>query len=320
MIVVTGAGGFIGSCLVSYLNKKGHEDVIAVDAIQKENHPNLQGKKIRNYIDREIFIDWFSKNHKEVDYVFHIGARTDTAERSEQLFDTLNVSYSKSIWKICTENNIPLIYASSAATYGNGFHGYSDDHTIIPQLKPLNPYGWSKQKFDLWVLEQKTSPPIWAGFKFFNVFGPNEYHKGRMASVIFNAYNQIQQTGKVKLFKSNDPAYHDGHQKRDFIYVMDLLDVLYYFFENKNPNGIYNLGSGVANTFLSLAQNVFKAMKRDEVIEFIPMPEDINASYQNYTCADIRKLRAAGYDKTFYWFDDAVREYVKDYLSARLLY
>lgn len=320
MIVVTGAGGFIGSCLVSYLNRKGHYDVIAVDEKTKEHHPNLKGKKLKSYIDRELFLDWFSKNHKEIDFVFHIGARTDTAEQNVELFDALNVNYSKSVWKICTENNIPLMYASSAATYGNGSFGYSDDHEIISKLQPLNPYGWSKQKMDLWVLQQHTTPSQWAGFKFFNVFGPNEYHKGRMASVIMHAYQQILDTGKVKLFKSNHSDFKDGEQRRDFIYVMDLLAVLYHFYENKKPNGIYNLGSGVANTFLNLAKNVFKAIGRSPEIEFIPMPADINASYQNYTCAEMQKLKATGYDKSFHRFDDAVQEYVKDYLTRSIIF
>ncbi len=320
MIVVTGAGGFIGSCLVSYLNRKGHNDVIAVDEKIKEHHPNLKDKKLKTYIDRDIFLNWFSKNPIEVDFVFHIGARTDTAEQSVELFDALNVNYSKSVWKICTENNIPLIYASSAATYGNGSFGYSDDHAIIPKLQPLNPYGWSKQKMDVWVLEQSTATDQWAGFKFFNVYGPNEYHKDRMASVIMHAHKQIIDTGKVKLFKSNHPDFEDGEQRRDFIYVMDLLDVLYYFFENKISNGIYNLGSGEANTFLNLTRNVFAAMKQEENIEFIPMPQDLNSSYQNYTCADMQKLKATGYEKTFHQFDDAVQEYVGVYLTSGRIY
>jgi ADP-L-glycero-D-manno-heptose 6-epimerase len=320
MIVVTGAGGFIGSCLVSYLNKKGHDDIIAVDEKSKEHHPNLKGKKIRSYIDRDLFLDWFSKNPKEPKFIFHIGARTDTAERSEELFDRLNVNYSKSVWKICSEYNIPLIYASSAATYGNGALGYSDDHSIIPKLKPMNPYGWSKQKMDVWVLEQQTTPDRWAGFKFFNVYGPNEYHKGRMASVIMHAYNQIRTTGKVRLFKSNNPGFRDGEQRRDFIYVMDLLDVLYFFYQNKVTNGIYNLGSGEANTFLRLVRNVFSAMNKNPDIEFISMPEDLNASYQNYTCADMNKLKTTGYANPFHPFDDAVQEYVRQYLVNSVIY
>jgi ADP-L-glycero-D-manno-heptose 6-epimerase len=320
MIVVTGAGGFIGSCLVSYLNRKGHYDIIAVDEKIKEHHPNLKGKKIKSYIDRDLFPEWFVKNPGEVDFVFHIGARTDTAERSEELFDKLNLNYSKSVWNLCTKHNIPLMYASSAATYGNGSFGYSDDHAIIPKLQPLNPYGWSKQKMDLWVLQQNIAPERWAGFKFFNVFGPNEYHKGRMASVIMHAYQQIMDSGKVKLFKSNHPDFKDGEQRRDFIYVMDLLDVLYHFYENKKPNGIYNLGSGEANTFLKLVNNVFKAIHRSPEIEFIPMPSDINASYQNYTCADMNKLKATGYSNSFHKFDEAVQEYVADYLRASLIF
>lgn len=320
MIVVTGAGGFIGSCLISYLNRKGHEGIIAVDALQKKQHFNLTDKKILEYIDREIFIDWFSKHYADIEFVFHIGARTDTAERSEVLFDALNVNYSKSIWNICSINNIPLIYASSAATYGDGSLGYSDDHGTINGLKPLNPYGWSKQKFDMWVLEQKSSPPFWAGFKFFNVFGPNEYHKGRMASVIMHAFNQIKDHGKVKLFRSNDPNIADGKQRRDFIYVMDLLEVLYFFSSNRPPHGIYNLGSGVANTFLDLAINVFRAMGKDPHIEFIPMPEDLANSYQNYTCADMGKLRRSGYPASFHSFEKGISDYVCNYLVQGLYY
>ncbi|MBK8450367.1 MAG: ADP-glyceromanno-heptose 6-epimerase [Saprospiraceae bacterium] len=320
MIVVTGAGGFIGSCLISYLNQKGHLDIIAVDCESKKANANLLNKKYSLFIDRSIFLDWFAENAAEVNFVFHIGARTDTTEWDENIFEKLNVFYSKAIWKICTEKNIPMLYASSAATYGNGAFGYSDEHSGISKLKPLNPYGWSKQKMDVWVLEQQTQPDRWAGFKFFNVFGPNEYHKERMASVILHAYKQIIETGKVKLFKSNDPSIRDGEQKRDFVYVIDLLDVLYYFFEAKRPNGIYNLGSGIANTFLDLVQNVFSAIYKTPQIEFIEMPADLNLSYQNYTCADMNKLISIGYNKPVSNFKNAIQEYVSGYLSSSKIY
>ncbi|HEX5625341.1 MAG TPA: ADP-glyceromanno-heptose 6-epimerase [Saprospiraceae bacterium] len=313
-IVITGAGGFIGSCLVSFLNQKGHANLILVDAPEKETHPNLSGKRFERYMDRDVFPDWFGKHADEISFVFHIGARTDTTERDEQLFERLNVGYSKTLWTICTQNDLPFLYASSAATYGNGALGYSDDHAVIPGLQPLNPYGWSKQKFDLWVLEQSASPTRWAGFKFFNVFGPNEYHKGRMASVILHAYNQIQNTGKVKLFRSNDAHIADGEQRRDFIYVKDLLNVLYYFFEQSISNGIYNLGSGEANTFKDLVTHVFAALEKEPNIEFIPMPEDLNSSYQNYTRADMSKLRDTGYGIKGHAFEGAVREYTAEYL------
>jgi ADP-L-glycero-D-manno-heptose 6-epimerase len=320
MIIVTGAGGFIGSCLISFLQKKGHEDIIAVDAIEKKQNSNLREKKLAAFIDRKTFINWFDEHYKEVDFVFHIGARTDTAEQSERLFDELNVAYSKSIWRICTQHNIPLLYASSAATYGNGSHGYSDDHKTIADLKPLNPYGWSKQFFDQWVLRQNETPVRWAGFKFFNVFGPNEYHKGRMASVILHAFKQIQSGGKVRLFQSNDPSIRDGEQKRDFVYVMDVLEVLYYFYQNNPSNGIYNLGSGQANTFVDLTKHVFEALDLKPDITFIPMPADLNASYQNYTCADMNKLKSTGYSKAFHTFQASIQEYVKLYLSQNRYY
>lgn len=320
MIVVTGAGGFIGSCLVSYLNERGLTDLVLVDAAEKREKENLRGKIFSLYVDRGIFPDWFENNATKISFVFHIGARTDTTEWNEAIFDELNISYTKSLWNICSKNNIPFLYASSAATYGDGSHGYSDDHEIIPLLHPLNPYGWSKQKLDCWVLGQGQSPDRWAGFKFFNVFGPNEYHKGRMASVIFHAFHQIRSTGKMRLFKSNDPAVRDGDQRRDFIYVKDVLDVLYYFFESKQPNGIYNLGSGQANTFRSLTENVFHAMKMEPKIEFIEMPVDLNKSYQNYTCADMTKLKQIGYQNSTHGFDLAIREYVSEFLSESAYY
>lgn len=320
MIVVTGAGGFIGSCLVSYLNEKGLTDLVMVDASEKREKENLRGKIFSLYVDRSIFIDWFENNASKISFVFHIGARTDTTEWNEAIFDELNVNYTKALWNICGLNNIPFLYASSAATYGDGSNGYSDNHELIPKLKPLNPYGWSKQKLDCWVLEQNKCPDRWAGFKFFNVFGPNEYHKGRMASVIYHAFHQIRSTGKMRLFKSNDPAIKDGDQRRDFIYVKDLLDVLYYFFESNQPNGIYNLGSGQANTFRSLTENVFKAIAVEPQIEFIDMPQDLLKSYQNYTCADMDKLKQIGYQKSMHSFENAIQEYVTEFLSGNTYY
>lgn len=320
MIVVTGAGGFIGSCLVSYLNEKGLTELILVDASEKRQNENLKSKSFSLFVDREIFPEWLEKNAAKVSFVFHIGARTDTTEWDEIIFERLNSHYTKSLWTICSTNNIPLLYASSAATYGDGAHGYSDDHQQIPLLHPLNPYGWSKQNVDRWILEQAQSPERWAGFKFFNVFGPNEYHKGRMASVIFHAYHQIKSTKKMRLFKSNDPMIRDGDQRRDFIYVKDVLDVLFYFFERKQPNGIYNLGSGQANTFMKLTENVFSAMEIEPCIEFMDMPSDLIKSYQNYTCADMNKLKETGYPNSMHGFDEAIHEYVQEYLTKNVYY
>lgn len=320
MIVVTGASGFIGSCLVSYLNQKGFQDILAVDAIYKKDHPNLLNKNIHSFQDRTQFIGWLEKNHANVDFIFHIGARTDTTEMDVQIFEELNVSYSKNLWNLAAQHDIPFLYASSAATYGNGALGYSDDESLIPNLKPLNPYGQSKQIFDEWVLTQKQYPSQWAGFKFFNVFGPNEYHKGRMASVIFHAYNQIQEKGCVRLFKSNDVQIKDGEQKRDFIFIRDLLDVLFFFFENPRPNGIYNLGSGQANSFIDLVHHTFEALEKHPIIEFIPMPEDLIKTYQNYTCADMRKLHSISYNTPMLPFKDAIQDYVCNYLEKQNYY
>ena len=276
MIVVTGAAGFIGSTLVSQLNNQGINDLIIVDDFSdSEKNKNLKHKSNTSQIDRDLFIDWLENNHQSVEFIFHIGARTDTTEFDMSVFDRLNLNYSKSIWQACTKHEIPLIYASSAATYGMGELGYADSHIIVNDLKPLNPYGVSKNEFDKWVLSQPETPPYWFGLKFFNVYGPNEYHKGRMASVIFHAYNQILETGKVRLFKSHHPDYEDGQQLRDFVYVKDVVSVMLYLMDHKEDSGLYNLGTGTARSFLDLARATFNAMGKEENIEFIPTPEDI---------------------------------------------
>ncbi len=315
MIVITGAAGFIGSCLVSYFNQQGHKDlVLSDDFSHSEKENNLTNKQFLQKIDRKKLFDWIDKNHADVEYVIHIGARTDTTEFNEAIFEELNLGYTQKIWSLCTKYHIPLIYASSAATYGAGENGYNDDETKIKFLNPLNPYGWSKQKFDVWALEQKTCPPNWYGLKFFNVFGPNEYHKKRMASVVFHAFNQIKQTDSVKLFRSHHSQYKDGEQLRDFIYVKDVCQVIYFLFQNKVKNGIYNLGTGKARTFLDLTKSVFKAMDKPESIMFIDTPIDIRDKYQYYTQADMKKLQQQGYQKPFTPLESAVEDYVKNYL------
>ena len=315
MIVVTGAAGFIGSCLVGYLNSAGYSDIVVVDDFSKtEKAHNLEGKTITAKVGRADFIQWLRDFGSEVEFVYHIGARTDTTEFDKAIFDELNVNYSKDVWKLCTEFNIPLVYASSAATYGLGEFGYKDDHDIVPKLKPLNPYGESKTDFDIWVLEQTETPPFWAGLKFFNVYGPNEYHKGRMASVIFHAYNQINKTGGMKLFRSHNPDYKDGEQLRDFVYVKDVISVCLYLMTNTLPSGLYNLGSGHARTFLDLTKNTFKAMEREENISFIDTPEDIRDKYQYFTEADMSKLIGTGYSKPFFTLEEGVKDYVQNYL------
>lgn len=322
MIVVTGAAGFIGSCLVSKLNQAGYERIMVVDDFSKtEKEHNLVGKTIGAKINRIEFLNWFKENGKDVDFVYHIGARTDTAEFDKAIFDDLNVEYSKEIWKWCTHYKIPLVYASSAATYGLGEQGYEDDHKKIALLKPLNPYGDSKQTFDEWVLKQHNHPPFWAGLKFFNVYGPNEYHKERMASVIMHAYRQILKTGAMKLFRSHNPDYKDGEQIRDFVYVKDVVNICLFLKENENTqSAIYNLGSGKARTFLDLVRATFKAMNKEEDISFIDTPADIRDKYQYFTEANMNKLIKEGYSDGFHTLEQGVEDYVKNYLMENKYY
>jgi len=321
MIVVTGAAGFIGSCLISGLNELGYKDLVLVDDFSKtEKAPNLDGKEFSKQIDRSEFHDWLEENNKLVYFIFHIGARTDTTEFDTSIFDKLNLNYTKKVWNQCIEYGIPLVYASSGATYGLGEHGYSDSHDIVEKLKPLNPYGDSKNDFDKWALKQEKSPYFWAGLKFFNVYGPNEYHKGRMASVIFHAFNQIKRDGLVKLFRSHNPEYKDGEQLRDFIYVKDVVDVCLFLMEHRKNSGLYNLGTGKARTFLDLAKATFKALDLEPNIQFIDTPEDIRDKYQYYTQAEMDKLRSIGYDKEFTSLEDGVDDYVKNYLKEQKYY
>lgn len=321
MIIVTGAAGFIGSCLVARLNEAGLENIVVVDDFSKiEKDQNLEGKTIMAKVGRDGFVKWLSDFGDEVDFIYHIGARTDTTEFDVSIFDELNLNYSKDLWNLCVQFNIPLVYASSAATYGLGEFGYKDDHSIIPNLKPLNPYGDSKNDFDKWVLTQTKFPPFWAGLKFFNVYGPNEYHKGRMASVIFHAFNQIGETGGMKLFRSHNPEYTDGGQLRDFVYVKDVVEVCYYLMVSSPTSGIYNLGSGIARTFLDLAKNTFKSMRNEEHISFVDTPIDIRDKYQYYTEADMSKLIDSGYDKGFRTLEEGVADYVENYLEGHKYY
>ena len=317
MIVVTGAAGFIGSCLVSKLNEIGITNIIAVDDFSKhEKDHNLSSKIIFEKIERNEFSTWLKDNHNKIDFVFHIGARTDTTEFNREILNELNLNYTKKLWEICTEFKLPFVYASSAATYGLGEFGYEDKDNSLPEkLKPLNPYGDSKNDFDKWALRQTTSPPYWIGLKFFNVYGPNEYHKGRMASVIFHAFHQIKKSGKMKLFKSHNPNYKDGGQLRDFIYVKDVVNVCLFLKNNRIANGLYNLGTGKARTFEDLAKCTFQSMNINSEIEFIDTPEDIRDKYQYYTEANMSKLIEAGYSKKFYTLEEGIQDYVKNYLE-----
>jgi ADP-L-glycero-D-manno-heptose 6-epimerase len=320
-IVVTGAAGFIGSCLVGKLNNKGFKEIVLVDDFtQDRKADNYNHKAYLELVDREHFPAWLENHHGEVEFVFHLGARTDTTLQDRSVFNRLNLDYSVTVWKACVKYAIRLIYASSAATYGMGEHGYTDDHSIVEKLVPLNLYGESKNDFDKWVLKQSETPPFWAGLKFFNVYGPNEYHKGKMASVIFHAYQQIRTTGSVRLFRSHNPAYQDGEQQRDFIFVKDVSDVLFFLMRRGNISGIYNLGTGKARTFLDLARAVFHAMDIPENVVFIDTPADIRDKYQYFTEAKMEKLRSTGFDNEFYSLEEGVEEYILEFLNNNRYY
>lgn len=315
MIVVTGALGFIPSVLVGHLNQAGFTNLLLVDDFSKKNKfQNIAEKSFEQKIERSQFIAWFEEHAKEIEMVFHLGARTDTTEFDVEIFNTLNLNYSKSIWNICTQNQIPLIYASSAATYGDGALGYNDSHEVVESLKPLNPYGESKNNFDIWALKQQECPPHWYGLKFFNVYGPNEYHKGRMASVVFHAFNQIQEKKSMQLFRSHRPDFKDGMQLRDFVYVKDVAQVMLWLHQNFPQSGLYNLGTGKARAFLDLAKNTFKALELKEDIRFIDTPLDIRDKYQYFTEANMDKLKQAGYPIPFHTLEEGVQDYVQNYL------
>lgn len=324
VIVVTGAAGFIGSCLVSFLNQKGYSNILVVDEFSESaKNKNLEGKKYSASIERSELFSWLEGNHRELHFFYHLGARTDTTEFDYSVHETLNVEYSKSVWAYCTRHKVPLVYASSAATYGGGELGYDDSHSVINQLKPLNPYGESKNEFDKWVIQKEAheAPPASAGLKFFNVYGPNEYHKGRMASVIFHAFNQINTRGFVQLFKSHKPQFKDGEQLRDFIYVKDILQICYWFqecweYERASfISGIYNAGTGKARSFIDLVRATFRGLDLEPDISFIDMPEDIRDTYQYFTEANMGKIREAGYHKKFFSLEEGIDDYVRNYLA-----
>jgi ADP-L-glycero-D-manno-heptose 6-epimerase len=333
-IIVTGAAGFIGSCMGGYLNEKGFDNILLVDKfIHSEKEKNWKHKKYKYLIDRELLLEWLDEHQKmKIDFVIHLGARTDTTEFDYKIHRELNFEYSQDVWNYCTANNIPLIYASSAATYGAGELGYNDDNNLISDLKPLNPYGVSKNEFDQWAIKQLNAPPFWAGLKFFNVYGPNEYHKGRMASVIYHSFNQIQTNGVVKLFKSHKEEYKDGEQLRDFIYVKDVLNVIFWMMNQSTirdeqstvneafTSGIYNLGTGTARTFIDLVNATFSALDKENNVVYIDMPEDIRDTYQYHTEAAMLKLKHAGYTEPFCSLEEGVSDYVRNYLSLQKYY
>ena len=319
MIVVTGAAGFIGSAMIAKLNRSGYQNVIAVDHFDRDDkNANLTNLTISQFVNRDAFFQWLDDNHHAVKGIIHLGARTDTTEFNVAIFDKLNLNYSKQMWHSCTKYDIPLLYASSAATYGGGELGYSDNHEIVPSLKPLNPYGESKNNFDIWALSQTATPPFWAGFKFFNVYGPNEYHKGRMASVVFHSFNQIKSSGEVKLFRSHRPDFEDGMQLRDFVYVKDVTEVLFRMLETKKQSGLYNLGTGHARAFLHLSEATFAALNLKPNFSFIDTPIDIRDKYQYFTEADMAKLHNLNLGIEFTSLEDGVLDYVRNYLVNHL--
>jgi ADP-L-glycero-D-manno-heptose 6-epimerase len=331
-IIVTGAAGFIGSCMVQFLNDNGYRNIIIVDDFGvEEKRRNWENKQFAKAIERQSLFEWLAVNNPKIDCIIHLGARTDTTEFNYAVHQKLNVEYSQNIWKYCTQNQVPLIYASSAATYGGGEFGYDDNHELPFKLQPLNPYGVSKNEFDKWAIQQTEMPPFWAGLKFFNIYGPNEYHKGRMASVIWHSFNQIKANGLVKLFRSHNPNFKDGEQLRDFVYVKDLVKVMLWMMETVDgrqstvnsqalTSGLYNIGTGTARSFYALASSTFKGLDLEPNIEFVEMPVDIRDKYQYFTEANMQKLHDAGYTEQFYTLEAGVDDYVRNFLSANKIY
>jgi ADP-L-glycero-D-manno-heptose 6-epimerase len=315
MIVITGGAGMIGSMIAWQLNQQGRDDLVIVDRQKHADQwQNLCHRRYAEYLDKDELKVWLESG-VQVDAIIHMGAISATTERDWNRLLEDNIRYSQQLWNWCAQHQVPLLYASSAATYGAGEEGYHD--TGIDSLRPLNAYGYSKQFFDQWALRQVeagNAPPLWAGFKFFNVYGPNEYHKERMASVAFHSFNQFRDTGTVKLFKSDRPEVEDGMQRRDFVYVKDAATVVCWFLQGTAPSGIYNLGTGQARAFKDLAAAVMVSSGHEPHITWIDMPDDLKGKYQYYTQADMAKLRAAGYDRPFHTLEEGVRDYVQKYL------
>lgn len=315
-IIVTGGAGFIGSCVVRTLNDMGITNIVIVDNITStEKWKNLRNKIYTEYVPRNYFIERLLKDDfGMVSGVIHMGACSSTTEKDFDYLWMNNVEFSKTIWRFCSEKKIPMIYASSAATYGNGEMGF-EDICDINMLRPLNGYGYSKQAFDQWSMKQNIRPVQYVGLKFFNVYGPNEYFKGSMASMAYHGYNQLREKGVIKLFKSENPKYEDGGQLRDFVYVKDVCKVIQYFMEHSEYSGIYNIGTGRAQSFYELVSSVFNAMDLETKIEYIEMPENLKKKYQYYTQADVRKLREIGYKEEFVSVSEGVKDYVLNYLD-----
>jgi ADP-L-glycero-D-manno-heptose 6-epimerase len=323
MIIVTGGAGFIGSNLVAGLEASGVEDIVVCDLLGSDDKwRNLAKREIRDVVHPDRLFDYLHNHADQIKAVFHLGAISSTTERDADLIMDTNFVLSRRLWKWCCKNNVRFIYASSAATYGDGHHGFKDDQSIegLSHLMPLNPYGWSKHVFDRRVariIESKSEsvPPQWAGLKFFNVYGPNEYHKGDQMSVVCKLHPQVVAGAAARLFKSHHPDYEDGGQLRDFVWVGDCVDVMIWLYENPSVNGLFNIGTGKARSFKDLATSTFKANGKEPKINYIDMPESLRDKYQYYTQAEMSKLREAGYTKPFTELEDGITKYVKDYLS-----
>ncbi len=320
MILITGAAGFIGSALVWKLNELGRNDLILTDKLRtEEKWQNIAKRDYYDWVDRDELFDWLEikENAKKIDVVIHMGACSATTEADADFLMKNNFEFSKKLWNFCIDNDAQYIYASSAATYGMGEEGYDDkiDLNGHLNLRPLNKYGYSKKIFDVWALKQERKPKQWVGLKFFNVYGPQEYHKGRMASMVFHSYNQAMENGYVKLFKSHKEGYADGEQLRDFVYIKDVVKVMNFFINNKDKSGIYNLGTGKERSFYDLSKNTLLSAGKKDDIEFVDMPEDLRGRYQYFTKAEMDKLKEVGYTEEFYSLEEGVKDYVENYLS-----
>ena len=315
MIIVTGAAGFIGSIVVAALNKSGEKDVLAVDTLGTEGKfKNLRARSLTDIIDPDELLAGLRAGSIKPSAIIHMGAITDTSEKDADKVLAMNTKYTRELAKHCIANGIRFIYASSASVYGDGNLSFADDDAITPGLLPLNPYAWSKWLFDAEAIKNGWVDKI-AGFRFFNVFGPNEYHKGFMASVVWHSYKQVIENGSIRLFQSHKDGIAHGEQKRDFVYVMDVVGVLLWALKNPQACGIFNLGSGKARSYNDLAKAIFAAVGKEPNIEYVPTPESIRNSYQYFTEADLSKLRAAGCDYQFASLEDTIGAYVKGYLT-----
>ncbi len=323
MILVTGAAGFIGSNLIAALDQPGAGRLVACDLLgDGDKWRNLAKHRISEIVAPEDLFDFLAGNAHDLECIYHLGAISSTTETDVDLIMRVNVRLSQDIWKWCAQHEVPLIYASSAATYGDGEAGFGDDPApgALARLSPLNPYGWSKHLFDCWVMDQlaagEKAPAQWAGLKFFNVYGPNEYHKGAQQSVVPQLFSQIMETGRARLFKSHHPDYGDGQQMRDFIWIGDCVRIMLWLAQNPKVSGLFNCGTGESRTFENLAKTVFAALGREPEIDFIPTPGTLRDKYQYFTQAEMDRLTGAGYGQPFTQLEAGVAEYVGEYLNT----